>query len=584
MLKKKQKLSQKMMAYAFAVILLPVLVLSTAYYILATERLTDNVAEDHGAVLNAIGESVLDKATMIETSMEMLSQNTDIRRLLTDTGLSLYDQVIRLRYQVQNVIDQTKTILASQNTEIMILSPNSETVQRYPFFFRLAEFEHEPDYLRFQATGNNKAWVGAAPAFPQKLVPHDLNENSMFCYYQNILVGTGKIAGTIKYATNIRRLFSAIDIDRSAGDIYVIQDGKVILSSRGAGAFPEQLDMERKQQTLDGNVYISRRLDRLGVSLIMRVEAHTLFLDALISILPQLLTAIASCILLLAMTQVFLKSVQKRMDQAVNLAKEASNGNMNVSFPDPDETEIGQLVQSFNGLLEQLRGEADARISYEQSEKRAMQLALQYQINPHFLFNTLNWIQMEVELGGDREPISSAITLLGKMLRYNLEENATSTLADEVENVRTYVRLMNMRKHDLIDISFDLEALSMDMELIRFLLQPICENAIQHGLVSGRMLHISVKGWQEKELIHLLVENDGKSIPEDKLGQLGFREQKKRDGVGLANVYARLHLFYGDQASLEVRSEPGMTSVHIQFPKEIKLERKRISETSDSGR
>jgi len=93
-----------------------------------------------------------------------------------------------------------------------------------------------------------------------------------------------------------------------------------------------------------------------------------------------------------------------------------------------------------------------------------------------------------------------------------------------------------------------------------------------------------VKGWQEKELIHLLVENDGKSIPEDKLSQLGFREQKKRDGVGLANVYARLHLFYGDQASLEVRSEPGMTSVHIQFPKEIKLERKRISETSDSGR
>lgn len=158
----------------------------------------------------------------------------------------------------------------------------------------------------------------------------------------------------------------------------------------------------------------------------MGIDSGKIMRQALQSGIPQLLAGLASSLFILLATWTFLRSIQKRLDQAVAFTKQVREGNLDIAFPDPGENEIGQLIVSFNSLMGQLQAEARERIKHEKAEKRALRLALQYQVNPHFLFNTLNWIQMTAELGVERELLSQAITLLGKLLRYNLNEQAHS--------------------------------------------------------------------------------------------------------------------------------------------------------------
>ena len=214
-------------------------------------------------------------------------------------------------------------------------------------------------------------------------------------------------------------------------------------------------------------------------------------------------------------------------------------------------------------------------IEHERNEKYAMRLALQYQMNPHFLFNSLNWIQMSTELGVEREQISEAILLLGKLLRNNLQGNAMTTLDEEARCAQDYVRLMNMRKQDLVGLDLQLYELPENLPVMRFLFQPLCENAIQHGMETGRPLHIRIRGWQAGAQVHLVVENDGAMIPLDKLAMLRLQTPPEMDehGIGLRNLSARLRLLYGADAAMEITSTPEITSIEITFlprtPEEI---------------
>lgn len=142
---------------------------------------------------------------------------------------------------------------------------------------------------------------------------------------------------------------------------------------------------------------------------------------------------------------------------------------MEIAFPNPGGDEVGQLIDAFNALLSRLQENSRRMIEHERNEKYAMRLALQYQMNPHFLFNSLNWIQMSTELGVEREQISEAILLLGKLLRNNLQGSAMTTLDEEARCAQDYVRLMNMRKQDFGRTGLAAERAAGEPPVMRFL-------------------------------------------------------------------------------------------------------------------
>lgn len=577
-MEKKRSLSlmQKMTLWFILIILLPSCVLSVVLCRALTDRAYDILVEDHYAVLGIARESISRSAASVESMVEMLSLNAELNKLLTDSKQTPYQRVVKILFDVGDTVAQAQLMLSGLDARVTLFSEDERIPETYWNFLRLKRLDSLPQYERFLLAGETRGWGGIGPVYPTETVLRPAGNPQMLCYYQKLLAGFGECVGVIQCGVSPQKIFSSLQIEGNADvHYYVFQGGEVIYQSDAEQALPEEYRPEESRQIIRRQLYLSRPLESMGLSLVMRLDYGQLYSQALASGLVPFLTAIGSGVLLLVATCTFLWSIQKRLDQAVDFARRAKEGSMEIAFPNPGGDEVGQLIDAFNALLSRLQENSRRMIEHERNEKYAMRLALQYQMNPHFLFNSLNWIQMSTELGVEREQISEAILLLGKLLRNNLQGSAMTTLDEEARCAQDYVRLMNMRKQDLVGLDLQLNELPENLPVMRFLFQPLCENAIQHGMETGRPLHIRIRGWQAGAQVHLVVENDGAMIPLDKLAMLRLQTPPEMDehGIGLRNLSARLRLLYGADAAMEISSAPEITRIETTFlprtPEEI---------------
>ena len=578
LMEKKRSLSlmQKMTLWFILIILLPSCVLSVVLCRALTDRAYDILVEDHYAVLGIARESISRSAASVESMVEMLSLNAELNKLLTDSKQTPYQRVVKILFDVGDTVAQAQLMLSGLDARVTLFSEDERIPETYWNFLRLKRLDSLPQYERFLLAGETRGWGGIGPVYPTETVLRPAGNPQMLCYYQKLLAGFGECVGVIQCGVSPQKIFSSLQIEGNADvHYYVLQGGEVIYQSDAEQALPEEYRPEESRQIIRRQLYLSRPLESMGLSLVMRLDYGQLHSQALASGLVPFLTAIGSGVLLLVATCTFLWSIQKRLDQAVDFARRAKEGSMEIAFPNPGGDEVGQLIDAFNALLSRLQENSRRMIEHERNEKYAMRLALQYQMNPHFLFNSLNWIQMSTELGVEREQISEAILLLGKLLRNNLQGSAMTTLDEEARCAQDYVRLMNMRKQDLVGLDLQLNELPENLPVMRFLFQPLCENAIQHGMETGRPLHIRIRGWQAGAQVHLVVENDGAMIPLDKLAMLRLQTPPEMDehGIGLRNLSARLRLLYGADAAMEISSAPEITRIETTFlprtPEEI---------------
>lgn len=197
--------------------------------------------------------------------------------------------------------------------------------------------------------------------------------------------------------------------------------------------------------------------------------------------------------------------------------------------------------------------------------------ALQAQINPHFLYNTLdmiNWLSQS----GKREEVSTAIQALSKFYKLTLNKgNTTVRLEDELIHVSLYVKLQNMRYNDKINFIVDIQDELLDYEMPKLILQPIVENSIQHGIFGKESKEgtIVITGWLEQEDLIFIVSDDGVGITGDKLDSIlsGNGDSSTGSNIGIYNTHKRLQLFYDTQFGLSYQSTPGIgTEVTIRIP------------------
>ena len=207
--------------------------------------------------------------------------------------------------------------------------------------------------------------------------------------------------------------------------------------------------------------------------------------------------------------------------------------------------------------------------------KKAQAVALQAQINPHFINNTLDTINWTaISLLGGRNEISEMIGALSKMMRSALGDTDTIIpISAEVEHCRNYLLLQKKRYEDQFDVSWNLPEEIYDYKTVRLILQPVVENAIYHGLkpLSNKGL-LTVKGSVLDQFVELEVTDNGLGMSpqelqklQDSLNSEVIRENRH---IGLSNVNQRLKLYFGEESGVFIRSQEGMgTSVTVRFPK-----------------
>ena len=231
---------------------------------------------------------------------------------------------------------------------------------------------------------------------------------------------------------------------------------------------------------------------------------------------------------------------------------------------------MGSLTKSFNTMTRRIRNLMDQNI-HEQEEKRRIEMkALQSQINPHFLYNTLDSIIWMAESGKNQEVVLMTSSL-AKLLRQSISnEEEIVTVKSEFEYAGSYLTIQKMRYQDKLEYSLELDPEAARATIIKLALQPIIENAIYHGLKykEDRGL-LTVTGVRDGDDVVIEIRDDGVGMDEETRRHI-FDEHKvnyRSNGIGVYNVQRRLKLFYGNSYGITYRSEKGVgTTARIRIP------------------
>ncbi len=374
-------------------------------------------------------------------------------------------------------------------------------------------------------------------------------------------------------------LYNEDEIFITDKDGYIIShSGKTLLGNRVG---QDYLNLVSKSdgtpfslQTINGqHVYIACKHINGGQWRLFYEVSATSFEQDFIS-LTQTFFIITIFILLLSLSvSVFLaKSISNPISRLSKTMQQVQNGNFNIRSDYHSQDEVGILSDNFNTMIENTNELIQTIYQKELLKQQAELKFLQFQINPHFLYNTLETINWISRIHGVPEAGEIA-KALGDLMREGLREADFVPLENEIRNVKNYLLIQQYRYGDKIKVSINIDPSLLQVKTPKFILQPIIENAITHGVdpkIEGGT--ISVFGVTDGTDTILTVEDDGVGIPADKLRNLlneNIRkaDQGKHTHIGLLNVHKRLQLYFGSSYGLTINSEEGAgTVVIIRLP------------------
>ncbi|MFD0714485.1 sensor histidine kinase [Paenibacillus sp. GCM10027626] len=296
------------------------------------------------------------------------------------------------------------------------------------------------------------------------------------------------------------------------------------------------------------------------------------------------LIIIVSVILALLISWAVYSGIASPIQRLWRGMKSVGSGNFNVRLENDRTDEIGHLTHAFNKMVEEQKNLI--KNHYEQQLRLAnTELKfLQSQINPHFLYNTLDSIYWTA-INYDVLEISEMVLNLSRFFRLSLNKGReTFTVEETVTHLNYYIRVQQLRFLESFTVSYDLQEESKSIHVLKLLLQPLVENAILYGLEDKTDGRLQISSRSDHQYLILTVRDNGAGIPKERLayirelldnlsdfniGPLSFLESNVQEAFGLRNVFSRMKLFYGNEAELHLDSTEGSgTVVELRLPLE----------------
>lgn len=244
--------------------------------------------------------------------------------------------------------------------------------------------------------------------------------------------------------------------------------------------------------------------------------------------------------------------------------------------------EVGQMINSYNEMAKRINDKVMKEYVYQLRQKQTELRMLQFQINPHFLYNALNTISSIAELQ-DVDYIPEIATCLSEMFRYNISSETCVVLGRELKQMENYAAIQKIRFPERFDMDIQVDDFARECYVLKFILQPIVENAYKYAFTKkGKKDRISI--WSSKTTdgdLLLMVQDNGVGMSEEKITELNAMletniEPKENTGIGLRNVNARIKNYYGEKYGIQVESCSGsFTRVTVRLKI---LSRKEIEE------
>ncbi len=286
-----------------------------------------------------------------------------------------------------------------------------------------------------------------------------------------------------------------------------------------------------------------------------------------------LLTVIIS-IIAFCLSYLYARYSTRRIKTLAEQVRRVENGDLSVSCIVDSEDEIGELQNSFNFMVRRISLLVDERYNLGKNLKDMELRALQAQINPHFLYNTLDMIAWKAMASGNQETVDIVVKL-ARFYRLSLSNGSDFLpLSDEVEHVRLFVELTNLCRSRNVQLITEVAPNIADYPIMKLILQPIVENSLFHGLyeLSDRVGVIRLTAEQIGSYVQIQIADNGVGIEKSKLAELLAKKERpvvntKRGGYGIGNILERLRIYYDDRFTFQIESAilTG-TTVTIRIP------------------
>ena len=401
--------------------------------------------------------------------------------------------------------------------------------------------------------------------------------------------GSGNIEGVVFIDLNYSAISELCDQNSigSKGYVFLLdQDGNVVYHPQQQQLYNElqteniDLVMNTDKETLmDGSgdnarIYTISRSEKTGWTVVGCTNVAELLKDSKKARSIYVLVAAILVVVALVLSNFIARNITRPLQQLRDSMARVQEGDFGAAEVEvTSRNEVGSLTRSFNVMTSRIQELMKQNI-YEQQQKRKSELkALQSQINPHFLYNTLDSIIWMAE-GKKNEEVVVMTASLARLLRQSISnEEEQVPIGQEVEYARSYLTIQKMRYKDKLEFQIQVDAQIMRVPIIKLVLQPLIENAIYHGLKykEGKGLLI-VRGYREGENAVLQIKDNGAGMDEQTLSHI-FEKHKvnyRSNGVGVYNVQKRLQLYYGMDYGITYSSKQGEgTTASIVIPMNV---------------
>ena len=268
----------------------------------------------------------------------------------------------------------------------------------------------------------------------------------------------------------------------------------------------------------------------------------------------------------------FLKNIIHPVNDIIQGLKVVQTGNLDVHITPKGQSEIRNMIHSFNQMVRRLKILIKENEQQQLKKQEAEMKALQSQINPHFLVNSLSSIRFMAQVSrfeGIRKMAEALIKILSCSFRSN---QSTYTIREELEMLDSFIFLMSIRYSDGFQFEKEVDEKCLDYQIPRLILQPLVENSIVHAFTEKEDIGvIKVSVYEDTEWIYLTVEDNGKGISEAQKKRIFSEEEKEENySIGIRNVYTRLKLNYGEDSKFVIDSREGSyTKTKIALKKKV---------------
>jgi len=562
------------------------LIVSLLYY----NRTTDQI---HKKISDLSQKNVAQTAGLFsllykgyDSLSKSLSNNFELIRLMNETS----DEPAVTYINEQTITNIIGAIFYSRDDLVGIhVISDKGRIYNYGNYMNVVDPKYQTKdwYRQLQSSSGKMVWLGV---FQHSLIDQ-VEDNPVFAFGRQIYdLNEHKPIGIVLYETNPKPVIDALynlKLGEHSQVSLISQAGRVLSSTAQPATALEHLPSLESSDSVvveqdSKRLFVGSKLSFADLWVVsstpdrdLNVEVIEMkrYLIIVISILIIVSTLIASIVS---------QTISSPLKKLIREMKQVEIGNFRGMLSVASYQEINILVSSFNRMVNQIEDLIERVKLSSVSEKNAELHALQSQVNPHFLYNTLDMIYWMLD-EKENDHLGELVLSLSSMFRYSSywEDGVEVTLREELEQIGHYLKIISIRLEGRLQIVTDIDEKWLDIRVPKMTVQPVIENAVKHGLESlNRQGILKVYTVEEGRNLKIIVEDNGNGMDTDQLNRLvgtlnGDRPKEMgKGGIGLLNLHRRLQHMFGESYGLQVQSFLGkgtQIAIVLPIPKEGEL-------------